>query len=315
MEVLLKVSESNSNSIPTEEEMQLVVDSPEFSERMQIWWEEMQRRYTSFDEIKATLKKRVPVSEVARWVLELEEFMDKFLCPFHEGSDYFTLVVDDRTGKWKCTNPGCPGSRGGDIFDLVMRVKKVHYAEAIGILADQYPAISIPADLWHVTQRHICFMNLAFVMKRGISKELRQTLKPAGITLLFLVPQAMDYISCGSVPVAHWKERPAFQLPEVFLQRVTGLTENTVSPAMSALRFLGFLIRVPRSEIRPEKQFKRGEQAHSYIVPEYDDALWREAHRRAIEFCAAEAKGKHVVKKLLARYGIGDYNEHYYELK
>ncbi|MEA3368536.1 MAG: CHC2 zinc finger domain-containing protein, partial [Planctomycetota bacterium] len=62
-------------------------------------------------------------------------------CPLHGGNNPTSLSVNAEEGVWHCKSCGA----GGDVFDWVMTVEGVEFAEALRILADRYGVAPRPA--------------------------------------------------------------------------------------------------------------------------------------------------------------------------
>ncbi len=59
----------------------------------------------------------------------------KCFCPIHKETIFRTLVIDKRSGKYRCSNYNCPGNAGGDLIDLYARARGLGYEQALLDLA------------------------------------------------------------------------------------------------------------------------------------------------------------------------------------
>lgn len=79
----------------------------------------------SLVEVASSLTQLKPSGE-NRW------FVGK--CPFHQDTTP-SFWVDGARGLWGCFSPSCPGSKGGDVINLVALSKKISVGEAVRELA------------------------------------------------------------------------------------------------------------------------------------------------------------------------------------
>lgn len=68
----------------------------------------------------------------------------KCFCPIHKEAIFRTLLIDKKTGNYRCSNFNCAGNAGGDLIDLYARAAGLSYEQAIVELAG---AFGIDVDL------------------------------------------------------------------------------------------------------------------------------------------------------------------------
>lgn len=62
----------------------------------------------------------------------------KCFCPIHKETIFRTLLIEKRTGLYRCSNYNCAGNAGGDLIDLYARARGFGYEQALLELASHF---------------------------------------------------------------------------------------------------------------------------------------------------------------------------------
>lgn len=145
------------------------------------------------------IKSRISVDELLKDYLKLQSAGSgsyKAICPFHSDKNP-SLMISPQRGFWHCFGCGV----GGDIFDFLMKIENISFAEALKILADRagvilkntksqqlisqeyknrlYDLCSLAARYWHKVLLESPKAEVArnYLIKRNVSEEMIEDFK------------------------------------------------------------------------------------------------------------------------------------------
>ncbi|MCE5229352.1 hypothetical protein LLG95_07115, partial [bacterium] len=103
---------------------------------------------TLIDDVREALDGAGIVRKIGYRPEMIQESSDaiKCFCPIHKETIFRTLLIDKRTGKYRCSNYNCTGNVGGDLIDLYARAKGLGYEQALLELSKQF-GVEINPDL------------------------------------------------------------------------------------------------------------------------------------------------------------------------